>query len=530
MYDLLIKNGLVADGSGAPLFRADVAVRDGRIAKVAPSIKEGAIETLDADGLTVSPGFIDSHSHDDRTILLGTDSANILLQGITTEITGNCGGSIVPYLPEFFGIGGVGDGQQEKAEGLIRRGGDLPALIAELAEKGMPLNAAFLIGHRNLRVRAMGWEDRKPTAPEMEEMKALLRHEMESGALGLSSGLIYPPGSYAGPEELVGLAASITDYPGAIYCTHMRDEGYYEVDAVREALDLGKEAGIHVHISHHQITGKGNEGLSKITLGMMDDAIAEGQRVTLDAYPYDACATALINCIPPKYRAVGNEAFLEQLKGPDLRARIRADLEVVPTYFDNILGTTGFDKTMTQDSDGSLITLEDLAKKRGLDPYDAFFDLLIETKGTARGIYRMIYAEDMHRILKHPCASLGTDCASMSPAPFNHPRFSAAFPHFLTEFCRDNPWLPLETGIRKATGLAADTFGLTRKGYIKEGLDADLVIFDYAKLEGPASYGHGDLPNEGIKAVYVNGVRAVRDGAVTGKRAGRCVLRDEVLG
>lgn len=236
------------------------------------------------------------------------------------------------------------------------------------------------------------------------------------------------------------LARTAAEYPGAIYCTHMRDESYKEAAAVRETLDLGRDAGIHVHISHHKIEGKGNEGLSRVTLGMVDSAISDGQWVSLDAYPYDACATALINCIPPKYRTVGTEVFLQQLQDPALRARIKNDLAAVPAEdFENLLGMTGFDRTLTQDENGMLVTLEELATRQGKDPYDAFFDRLIETGGTAPGIYREISADDMHDILRHPSVMVGTDCAYVPLSPAMHPRFRASFPHFLTLFCRNRP-------------------------------------------------------------------------------------------
>lgn len=526
MYDLLIKNARIADGSGRPLLRGDIAVKDGRFCRVAPEIGETAAEIMEAGGLIAAPGFIDCHSHDDRAMLLGFDAANILEQGITTQITGNCGGSIVPYHPDYLWTSG-GKDTSEYVEELVRRGGDLAALKEILSEMTIPVNTAFLIGHRTVRQLVMGLEDREPSEKELAEMQGHLRRGMEEGAFGFSTGLIYPPDVFSSPEELWDFGRVAAEYPGALYTTHMRDEAYDQIAAVQEALDLGAETGLHVHISHHKISGKGNEGMSRETLAMIDGANAEGRRVTLDAYPYDAAATALINCIPPQFRTEGTASLLDRLRDPAFRDEVRKALEPVPADFENNLGMTGFDRTLTATEDGRIASLLSIAEASGKDPYDAFFDILIATEGKALGFYRNISREDMVRILRYPATVVGTDCASRPLDPLMHPRSRASFPHFLDLFCKQNRWMTIEEGIRKATGLAADTFGLARKGYIQEGLDADLVLLDWDRLAGPADYGSGDAPNAGITAVYVNGKCAVRDGVVTGVRAGRCVLRGE---
>lgn len=524
MYDLLIKNGLVADGSGAPLQRADVAVRDGRIACVAPGIGGEAKEVVDAAGLIVSPGFIDTHSHDDITILLGLDARAILEQGITTEIAGNCGFSLTPFVPETM-VDDLGGEIPPAMEALQQRGGDLAALLEMLREQGTFVNIAFLVGHGTIRGKIMGLDNRAPTEAELEAMKELLRKELRAGALGFTTGLIYPPCCYAGADELVELAKAAAEFPGAIYASHMRNESYEEVAAVQETLELGRASGLPVHISHHKIAGRGNEGMSRTTLRMVNDARARGQRVTLDAYPYDGGATALINALPPKHRSMGPDALLEKLKEPAFRAQVRAELEVVPTDFENLIGMCGMDRILIIGDDGNATTVAQQAAAHGKDPYDEIFDLIVESKGAAGAIYRMISVEDMHNILRHPLVMVGTDASSGELSPAMHPRFRATFPRFLTQFCRDNPWLTLEEGIRKTTGLPADTFGLCGKGYVREGMDADLVLFDYGKLQGAAAYGRGDTPNEGIKAVYIGGTCAVWDGAATGAKAGRTVLR-----
>ncbi|MBQ1391698.1 MAG: D-aminoacylase [Firmicutes bacterium] len=529
MYDLLIKNGMIVDGSGALPFRGDLAVKDGKIARIAKMIEEEAAEVLDAAGLIVSPGFIDAHSHDDIMVLSGDDAPSILEQGITTEVGGQCGGSLTPFLPETAEELGV-DSNAKMFAGLVAGGGNLAALLKELEHTELPVNIAFLIGHGSIRQAVMGLENRPATPEELNAMKDLLRQELEAGAIGFSTGLIYPPCCYAGPKELVELAKAAAEYPDALYASHMRNESYQVVAAVQETIELGARSGLPVHISHHKIAGKGNEGTSRITLVLISSARAQGQDVTLDAYPYDGGATALINALPPKYRVVGNEALLEQLKDPSFRAQVKAEMEVVPTDFENLIGMCGFDRVLLENADAEgVVSLADLAKAQGKEPFDALFDLIIETKGNAGGIYRMIIEEDMNNILRYPVCSVGIDACREPLNPNMHPRSRASYPRFLARWVREKSWLTLEDGVRKITGLPADSYGLHRKGYLREGLDADLVIFDYATIAGPADYGCGDLPNIGIKAVYVNGTCAVWDGVITGKNAGRPVLRAETV-
>lgn len=528
MYDVLIKNSLIADGSGTRLFSSDIAVKDGIIARIAPAIEADAETVLDAEGLITAPGFIDAHCHDDFEVLFERSGASILEQGITTEIAGHCGESFAPFcggnLAGFSTEQGL-DTDNIHFKAFIEGGGDMAAFFSVLESMDLPVNLGLLVGHGNVRELVMGLEDRAPDPEEMEAMKKLLRKELDAGALGFSSGLFYPPGCYAAPEEIEELAAVAADHPGVIYTTHMRNESYEQIAAVREAIAVGEKTGIHVQISHHKIGGKGNEGMSRITLGMVNSARARGQWVTLDAYPYDGGATGLINMLPPQYHTAGKEALLEQLKDPDFRKQVADELKVVPTYFENLIGMAGLDRILVMDEKGEASSIEKIAEKRGADPWDTLFDIIVESNGEVMAINRSQSQGDLDTILRHPAVMVGTDYMRVEPRPGIHPRSRGTFPKFLSRWCRENSWLTIEEGIRKITGLAADTYGLPGKGYIREGMDADIVIFDYDRIEGPAEYGKGDLPNKGIRAVFVNGTLAVSDGVATGKNAGHVIRR-----
>lgn len=529
MYDILIKNSLVADGSGARLFSADIAVKDGVIARIAPGIEEDAELVLDARGLITAPGFIDAHCHDDFEVLFERSGASILEQGITTEISGHCGESFAPFcggnLAGFSTEEGL-DTDNPNFKAFMEGGGDMAAFFDVLETMDLPVNLGLLVGHGNIRELVMGLDDRAPEPDEMDAMKELLCKQIAAGALGFSSGLFYPPGCYARPEEVEELAAVAVEFPGAIYTTHMRNESYDQIAAVKEAITVGEKTGIHVQISHHKIGGKGNEGMSQITLGMINSARAKGQWVTLDAYPYDGGATGLINMLPQQYHTVGKEALLEQLKDPDFRKQVTEELKVVPTYFENLIGMAGLDRILVMDETGEASSIEKIAERRGKDPWDTLFDIIVESNGDVMAINRSQSQSDLDTILRHPAAMVGTDYMRVEPKPGIHPRSRGTFPKYLSRWCRENSWLTIEEGIRKITGLAADSYGLSGKGYIREGMDADLVVFDYDELEGPADYGKGDLPNKGIKAVFVNGVMAVLDGTATGKNAGHVIRKD----
>lgn len=527
MYDLLIKNGMVVDGSGAPRQHMDVAVSGGKIAAVEAMIPEReAKEVVDASGLIVAPGFIDCHSHSDMTVLAQRDAANVLEQGVTLEVTGHCGVSVAP-VPEHLEDSVDYAGKPEHLANIRSKGGTFRAFREEIENMPLPADMVCLIGHGNLRRVAMGYADRRPTVSEMDRMKSLLREAMENGAMGFSTGLIYPPGSYSETEELVELAKVAAEY-GGIYASHIRNEGDRVVESVQEAIDIGARAGLPVLISHHKVSGKRNRGKSVQTLQMIADANARGQKVFLDQYPYDGGSTSLLSALPPQYCSDGEEALLERLRDPAFRKEIRGILEDPDADFQNLIYEAGFDGVLLSSEEKPEInglSLTQLAQQRQKDPYEAMFDLLVETRGNVSAIYRIINLWDLENILKYPRTMTGIDGmhAAGVAQPSDHPRFWATYPYLIGHFCRDSKVYNLETCIHRFTGLPAQSLGFANKGLVQAGKDADLVLFDFDRIAGNASYGHADIPNEGIAYVYVNGVESVRGGKITGKKGGRFI-------
>lgn len=526
MYDLLLKNGSVVDGSGQKAFMADVAVKDGKIVKVAPQIEGEAVEVIDARGLTVSPGFIDWHSHSDLSVLMGWDAPNILLQGVTFEIAGHCGVSVTP-LPRGGEKGDFGS-TPERAESIQGKGGTFKAFAEELDAMALPTNFATFIGHGNLRANAMGYDNRVPTGAEMEAMKAALREAMDNGAMGFSTGLIYPPGSYSKPAELEELAMVLGDYDGAMYTSHMRSEGDRVVESVKETLEVGRKAGVPVVISHHKVAGRHNKGKSVETLRLMHEARESGQTVYLDQYPYDGGGTSLMAALPPKYASQGPQALLEKLKDPAIRAEITELLKKPGEDFENLIyGSTMDGVILFTDVKPEVngVYLSEYARQQGKDPYEAMYDLMLEVNGQIGAIYRMISVWDMENILKDKWTMAGIDGAQENKVENGHPRGNATYPKLIGTMCRDKGMYALEECIHRFTGLAAMASGFEEKGLIREGCDADIVVFDFNTISGKADYGTADAPNEGIEYVFVNGVKAAEKGQITGEKGGKFLRR-----
>ncbi len=530
MYDLLLKNGTVVDGSGKPRFQADVAVTGDKIAAVRKDIPAAEAKTvLDVTGLIVAPGFIDWHSHSDLTVLMNFDSANILEQGITLEIAGHCGVSIAPFNGKASAVGYLA--KPEQVEEMKAAGGTYKAYLDELKKMPMPTNIASFIGHGTLRDYVMGYDNRKPTDEEMARMKDVLRRVMEDGAMGLSSGLIYPPGNYSTPEELEELCAVVAEFEDGMYTSHMRSEGDRVVESVIETINVAEKAHLPVVISHHKIAGRHNKGKSVETLRLIEEAKAKGLTVYLDQYPYDGGATSLMSALPPKYASGGMEKLVEQLKDPAVRAEITETLKKPGTDFENLIyGSTLegviIDSEKKPEING--LTLVELGEREGKDPYEDMYDLMVEVNGEVGAIYRMISMWDMENILAYKNTMGGIDGGQMPKemkTATGHPRGVATFPKLIGEFCRDRKFYSLEECVNRFTGQAAEAARFADKGNVAEGKDADLVVFDFDTIAGRADYGCADIPNEGIKYVFVNGVMSVEDGVVTGKMGGKVLLR-----
>lgn len=529
MSKYLLKNGTIFDGSGSKKFRADVLIQDGLIAKIGTVSDEDSDEIFDCEGLCIAPGFIDCHSHSDQVVLMEYSAFNVLEQGITTEVTGNCGISLLPYIDD---AAFSGESLPKYKDTIHAQKSCAESVMRALETAPMPTNMAIFIGHGNLRFQVMGYSSQRPTENQLDEMRALLRDGMSQGAYGLSSGLIYPPGCYAQEEELTALCQTVAEF-GGYYTSHIRSEGKRMVEGVEEAIRIGEASGVPVEISHHKVMGN-YTGKSVVSIKLIEETNAKGQRVGLDQYPFNGGATDLISALPPKYSAKGPAGVFEALADADIRRQITAELKQESDEFENLIYACGsFDNVLisashTKRYDG--MSLRQAADMMGKEPYDAMYDLLLENRGEVSAIFIHISEWDLENIMRYPGTMGGVDGVQMAlRGESAHPRLFATFPKIIGTYCREKKLMTLESCIHRLTGLPAEFFGIKHKGLLREGMDADIVVFDYSTLAGNADYAHPAAANTGLLHVFVNGEPAVRDGIVTGIKNGR-LLRKEPVG
>jgi N-acyl-D-amino-acid deacylase len=530
--DLLIANASVVDGTGNPGYRAHIGIAAGKIAGIGRAIgSSSAARTIDAEGMTVCPGFIDTHSHDDAYLLVNPCGDDKVRQGVTTDVIGNCGFSLAPISDEH---------RDDLRNTLTIMGGKyLPEeiwklssfneflTILESAELG--INVVPLVGHGTIRIAVVGFENRAPTDSELADMKQLTAEAMQAGAFGLSSGLIYVPANYAGTDEVIELARVAGQFNG-IYTTHMRNEGDQQMAAIDETLRIAAEAGIAAHISHHKVFGRRNWGQSKQTLKSLAAARASGLAVTCDQYPYPAGSTILAAALPPHIQAQGPRVFAEKLKDPAVRQAVIDEIENgsdVP--WENFIKGAGFENIVISVAPrhGQFIgkSIAQIAEMTTKSPYDVFFDLLIEERLDVIMLAFMMDEADIIRIMQDPITMVGTDGIPGFGTAKVHPRMFGTFPRVLGRYVREQGVIRLEEAIRKMTSLPAQTFGLYQKGILREGLDADIVIFDPQTIIDRSTFDDPAQPPAGIEWVIVNGEVAVEHGRVTGATSGRVLRR-----
>lgn len=527
MLDLLISGAMVVDGTGAPARRQDVGVADGKIV-LSPADTQ-AREVIDASGLFLAPGFIDIHSHGD--IVLGEDFARLckVSQGVTTEVGGQCGSSMFPINPDRLEdaqtVLSVCRAEFPPEMGQWTSFEKYKEYVKTLA---LSANIKLLVGHSILRLAVMGMENRRPTAQELQEMKKLLRECMEQGALGMSSGLIYPPSAYADTEELVELCREVAPYDG-IYATHMRNESTDVVRSVEEAIEIGRRAGVPVLISHHKACGRKSWGLPAQTLKLIAEANASGMCVTADQYPYTASMTHLKMCIPPKYFTMGAEGLADYLRDEAHRAAIKAEILDPETPFENqYLNCGGFENifisTLPETPEYAGMFVSQAAEKMGKDPFEAYFDIMVMNKTIGGGIYYSMCESDLCNIITAPDTVVGSDGICRSMNEITHPRAWGTFPHAICYYHKQKGVLTLEEIIRKMTSLPAQRAMLDGKGVIADGYDADLVLFDYDALEDKATFTDSNALTEGIVTVFVAGQPVYHDKKLTGNTPGKLIL------
>ena len=526
--ELLIRNANIIDGTGKPAYRGTVGVENGKI--VMDTEGRSADRIIDADGLYLSPGFIDCHSHGDG--IYGTDFGQLCKtnQGVTTELCGQCGSTMFPVnektMPELQELISLITPQSPPE---MKEWTSFAAYKEYLSKLPLTANTGIFAGHGAIRTAVMGFEDRKASPEELEKMKALLKEAMDGGCLGMTTGLVYAPGSFSDTEELIELAKVLAPYDG-IYASHLRNESYDVVNAVEEALTIGREAGVRVQLSHHKAYGKKNWGKSRETLSLVHRAVATGQKVTIDQYPYEASMTHFNQLLPPQMFTEGFAKAAEKLRDPAVRARVKAMILDENCSFDNYYQNCGgmdgiFAAVLPETPQYSGKFVSEIARMLGKDPFETYFDLVMENHGEGSGIYFSMGEEDLGRIITDPNTVVGSDGLVKAMREAGHPRGWAAFPHAICYFHKKRGLMSLEEIIRKMTGLTAERFMLRGKGFIADGYDADLVLFDYDRLEDMATYADSNRLTEGIEYVIVNGQVVYHDKKLTGVFPGKLILR-----
>lgn len=524
--DMLISGGVVADGTGAPLRRADVGVSDGRLVLLprgGPADGGGA-RVIDATGLVVAPGFIDVHTHSDAITLLGEAGSELaaapVRMGVTVEICGNCGSSLFPALPER-----VPALRRSSRAGF---GGDIPIFLdyeafVEAHERvPRPNHLTSLVGHGTLRAGVLGYEDRPATSAELDTMCALLDDALAAGAAGLSTGLIYTPGTYGDTAEVVALARVAATY-GKPYVTHLRDEMSRVEEALEEAVEIARESGAALHVSHHKTAGRHAWGRTRRTLPRIAELRAQGMDVTCDVYPYTEGSTSLAAMFPPWANDGGTEALLDRLRDPGERARMRQAIEEGVPGWENTVGNGGWDRISVACAANHPEVEGRTIAELGGDPVDTAAELLLAEEGEVTIISHSMREDDVQRVLASDFAMIGSDGVPKPGHP--HPRLAGTFPRVLGRYSRDQGLFPLELAVHKMTGMAAERFGLAGRGIVRDGAHADLVLLDPETVADGATYADPLLPPSGIRAVVVAGRLAVEDGRLTEDRPGRMIGR-----
>ncbi|MFZ5918217.1 MAG: N-acyl-D-amino-acid deacylase family protein [Chloroflexota bacterium] len=544
-YDRLIRNGWIVDGSGNPWFRADVGVKNARIVALGDLSGAQAASTIDAAGLVVCPGFIDIHNHSDISVLVRPQAENMVMQGVTTMVIGNCGSSAAPISPEASAISGDFDVQDGVMAALAEQGirwRTLAEYLALVEKRGAAANVAALVGHGNVRTMVLGWDNRPPDAAEMASMRAHVAEAMEAGAFGLSFGLLYAPGFFAALDELIAVAEVAGRY-GGFFGIHMRDERSPEryKASVQEALDIGKGAGLPVHISHIEAHYP-NWGTQAEVLQMLQDARARGIDATCDVPPYLLSTSHLSVLVPDWAQDGGFARLLERLADPITRKKINDFILAEKPFGTRFFLDGNWDKGWLGESarnpQYTARSLAQIAAMRGVAPsFDVVFDLLLEEGQDLPGHAQLHSEEDMRILVAHPLSMIETDAGiSTSTTGAANPRGFGSFPMTFRKYVRgeDRADEPLERGkkiltlqeaVRKMTSAPAQRLGLRDRGLVREGMWADLVIFDADTIADQTTCANPYQYPRGIHYVLVNGQVVVEKERHTGNLPGQVLRR-----
>jgi N-acyl-D-amino-acid deacylase len=528
MLDIKFEGATVIDGTGAAGSRTDVGLSGDRITAVGDLSREPAGRTVSVAGRVIAPGFIDMHSHSDWSLWANRRAESKVRQGVTTEVVGNCGFSPAPasdeHLEDLRGFA------LRRSPGLDFRWRSMGEYLDAFDADGTALNVVQLVGHGALRIAAMGFARRPPTGDELKTMQRLLADAIEQGAWGLSTGLIYAPGSFATTEEIVEVARAMRRR--GLYASHIRGEGATLLDAVREAIRIGEEGDLPVQVSHIKAAGRPNWGKVTEALALIDEAVAGGLDIMADVYPYTASSTSLRTLLPDWAQEDGLEAMVARLGDPEVRERIRREVEA-PANGQGLAERIGWDNVLisycSRRKDAVGKRLSEIAAARGQSPLEAAIELIVDEQGQGAMILFQLDERDLRRALGHARVMIGSDGFSLAPyGPLGegvpHPRSYGTFPRVLGEYVREQRTLSLAKAVHKMTGLPAQRLGFKDRGFIRKNAQADLVVFDPKTVGDQATYQQPHRYPAGIEHVLVNGCFVIKDGQHTGSLPGR-VLR-----
>lgn len=535
VYDLIIEGGRIVDGTGNPWHYGDVGVVGDRIVRIAPAgrLRDApAHERVDARGRVVAPGFIDIISHS-RGALLDGDGRVLskVTQGVTTEIMGE-GTSNAPANARTLGDVDLEDLEDPAArERAMRffgpRGFD--AWLRAMEETGMAVNAGSFVGGGTLRRYAKGMAQGAPSPAELDTMRAAMRRAMEDGAFGLATSLIYAPGNFATTDELVEIARTVARY-GGVYITHLRSEGDRFLEALDEALQVGREGGVPVEVYHLKAAGERNWPLGEQAIAKIDSARAAGQDITADIYPYPAAGTGLTSCLPAW--ASADDQLFDNLRDPVMRARIRAEMVAEHSDWENFCVLAGPDGVMVlglrrpENEEWAGRRLSEIAAGRDQHWADVAMDLILSEEDRVSTMYFLMSEDNVALKMGQPWVSFGTDAGGMDPATARglaHPRAYGTYPRILGRYVREEGVISLEDAVRKASSAVATRLGIRDRGLLREGMFADIVVFDPETVRDRAAYEQPHQLSVGVEQVFVNGVAVVRNGEHTGALPGRIV-------
>jgi N-acyl-D-amino-acid deacylase len=526
-FDLIIRGGFILDGTGGEAFEADIGISGDYIKEIGQILSVRGSSVIEAKDLVVCPGFIDAHDHTDVELLVNPKAESSIRQGITTLISGNCGSSPFPVAEEIY------EESKQNLKELLQLDltwRDIKGFFSRVEEQGIALNYSTLVGQGSIRGAAMGFNDRPPSQEELEKMKKMVAENIEHGAVGLSTGLEYAPGSYAKADEITELCRIAAQY-GGVYATHMREEGDQLIESLDESIEAARKTGVSLQISHFKIANPRNWHKIDAALAKIEEAKNNGISIFCDRYPYIAGSTGLSYYFPLWAKQGTTDEFLARLKDPALQDRLQAHLaeqeKKLGSWDKVVISSVVSEKNKTFEGKSVL----EGAKETRKSPYDFMKDLLIEEKSRVGMVTFMMKEENLKRILAHPLAGVGTDGSAIAPYGLlhrgkPHPRLYGTFPRVLGKYVREEKIVPMPEMLKKITSIPAQKFGFGKRGTLKSGYFADIVIFDPHKVIDKATWTDPHQYPEGIEYVLVNGKVVIKEGEHTGDLPGK-ILRKE---